>query len=238
MLALYPFVFLFAIVRTRPCPASAGEYFFFARYPAPAWPFLMLATAVGAHTLAQLAADLRPPLRLAARRATAILVLAALWCHPPALASAVERFGWNCQNMNEVQVAFGRWVDANVPPDRAVAINDAGAIRYFGNRSAVDLMGLNDRQVLFDPAFRRGFADADTAADYLLARRVDCAIVFRAWFHQLVNQPRFSARFAPVQMFASEHYTVADVRSGQTAMVAYRVLPRDAGANAAARPPR
>ena len=39
----------------------------------------------------------------------------------------------------------GRWIDANLPPASRVAINDAGALAYFGNRPVIDLIGLVSR---------------------------------------------------------------------------------------------
>ncbi len=234
LVVVYPFAFLLAIVRTRPCPLSAGEYFYFARYPAPAWPFLMLGVALGAQALVRLAADFawsraRLPLHLV----TAALLLTMLAAHPRALLRATEQYAWNCQNLAEVQIAFGRWVAANVPAGRAVAINDAGAIRYFGGREAVDLMGLNDRAILFSAGFGRGGQTAESLAALLRARQVDTAIIFPPWFGGLCRQPTFADHFVEVAAFASAHYTVADPRSGQTRMVAYRLLP-----TAPARPPR
>ncbi len=231
----FPLLFLFAVVRTRPCPEDAGAYFFFARYPAPAWPFVAAAVAIGAHAAWTRALALRTalPRRLALCAVAALLAIAVVQ-HPPALAAAAGRYAANCRNIDEVQVAFGRWTAANVPAGRAVAINDAGAIRYFGGRHTVDLLGLNDQRVLFaQPPLGHVFGDADRAADWLLAHEVDCAIVFPAWFAGLVRQPRFPARFQPVHTLASADYTIADPRSGQTTMVAYQVLPR-----ADARPPR
>ncbi|HEX5054550.1 MAG TPA: hypothetical protein VFZ65_22425 [Planctomycetota bacterium] len=235
LIGVFPFAFLFAVVRSRPFPPDAGDFFYFARYPAPAWPFLLLATALGVHAVWQVAArQSRPAVRYGVRALTAAAVVLALIGHPQALARSIERFAWNCQNMNEVQVAFGDWVAANVPADRAVAINDAGAIRYFGGRRTIDLIGLNDQSVLFmEPPLAARCSTADAFADLLLARGADHLIIFRSWFPGLVEQPRFAARFAVAKVLVSPHYTVASPKSGQAEMVAYRVLPGDT-----ARPPR
>jgi hypothetical protein len=48
----------------------------------------------------------------------------------------------NASNIHDQQVATGRWIDRNLPPHAVVALNDAGAIAYYGGRRVVDLVGL------------------------------------------------------------------------------------------------
>ena len=229
---VFPLLFAFAIACTRPGTVGNGEYFFFARYAAPAWPFVAAALALGADVLLRTAPTLRQPaLRGFAVAVPAALLLLAMAPHPRALAVAAQRYAQNCQNIEEVQVAFGRWVAANVPADRAVAVNDAGAIRYFGARHCIDLLGLNDATVLFaQPPLAQVAQDADAMADWLLQRRVEQLVVFPSWFDGLLRQPRFAARFVESQRFCSADYTIADPRSGQATMVAYRVLPANVAA--------
>ncbi|HEX5050334.1 MAG TPA: hypothetical protein VFZ65_01050 [Planctomycetota bacterium] len=131
-------------------------------------------------------------------------------------------------------VAFAAHAAIALCYGRAVAINDAGAIRYFGGRRTIDLIGLNDQSVLFmEPPLAARCSTADAFAELLLARGADHVIIFRSWFPGLIEQPRFAARFAVAKVLVSPHYTVASPKSGQAEMVAYRVLPGDA-----ARPPR
>lgn len=228
-LLVFPVLFVCAIARTRPCPPAAGEYFFFARYLAPAWPFLAAATALGAGLCVRFVASLRhPPLRAFGTVAAALALAALSLPHVAALATGATRYAKNCQNIDEVQVAFGHWVAANVPVGRAVAVNDAGAIRYVADRENVDLLGLNDARVLFaEPPLAQVWTGADAMADWLLRQRVDCLIVFPSWFEPLVRHPRFPARFTEVQRFVSADYTIADPRNGQATMVAFRVLPQE-----------
>ena len=64
-----------------------------------------------------------------------ILMLPGLW-----------RFGHmvsrNASNIRDHQVAMGRWIDEHLPQESLVAINDAGAIAYYGRRPVLDLVGL------------------------------------------------------------------------------------------------
>src|SRR6185436_16048159 len=48
----------------------------------------------------------------------------------------------NASNIHDQQVATGRWIDAHLPPEAVVGLNDAGAIAYYGKRRVVDLVGL------------------------------------------------------------------------------------------------
>ena len=43
-----------------------------------------------------------------------------------------------------LNVAAGEWIRDHTPADAKVGVNDAGAIRFFGGRWTVDLIGLND----------------------------------------------------------------------------------------------
>ena len=76
-------------------------------------------------------------------------------------------YSWNCRNINDVSVALGYWVNERTPPGALVAVGDAGAIRYFGRREVLDLVGLNSHEVLGRSPF-----------DLIRERRADYIIVF------------------------------------------------------------
>jgi hypothetical protein len=46
-----------------------------------------------------------------------------------------------------INVQMGKWLHENTPPGAVVGVNDAGAIRYFGERKTIDLMGLNNFEI-------------------------------------------------------------------------------------------
>ncbi len=80
------------------------------------------------------------------------------------------KFANDCRNINEVQVELGRAIDAAFASSARIGTIDAGAVKYFGRRFTVDLMGLNaprmaqardmplDALVLM-PAWMKGFQD-------------------------------------------------------------------------------
>jgi hypothetical protein len=61
---------------------------------------------------------------------------------------SADLFAWNCQNIEELDVAMATWLRDNTPKDETIAVTDAGAARYFAERRIVDLIGLNDHRHL------------------------------------------------------------------------------------------
>jgi hypothetical protein len=51
-------------------------------------------------------------------------------------------YGKAVGNINDMQVTIGRWLYENTPPDAVFATHDAGALRYFSNRTMIDFAGL------------------------------------------------------------------------------------------------
>ena len=51
-------------------------------------------------------------------------------------------YGENCSDIRNQQVEMARFIDAELPPAARIAVNDAGALRYFGGRHTIDLVGL------------------------------------------------------------------------------------------------
>ena len=72
-------------------------------------------------------------------------------------------YSWNCQNIEAMQVAAGRWIDRNLPAGARVAASDAGAVRWFGRRAVVDLNGLNAHRLL--PRIRALYAAPEGSAE-------------------------------------------------------------------------
>jgi len=60
----------------------------------------------------------------------------------PGLFRFERMLAMNASNIHDQQVATGRWIDANLPRNAVVGLNDAGAIAYYGGRPVVDLVGL------------------------------------------------------------------------------------------------
>ena len=157
-------------------PGSALN-FYFARYLVPALPLLLALWVAGISEIAQLVSarassrdiprkdskDSKDPVDRAFLSSFAVLsndgskwrLLALLPLLALPVASTMQAlprlasiYSWNCRNIEDQQVAAGRWIDANVPPNQSVWVSDAGAIRYFGNHRVVDLVGLNAHRLL------------------------------------------------------------------------------------------
>jgi hypothetical protein len=125
------------------------------------------------------------------------------------LGPARESYAWSVQNINAMQVRLGRWVARATPPGALLAVNDVGALTYFGNRPIIDLMGLVTPDIV--PARRRGEAGI---LGYLEGRCPDYLVIFPDWF------PGLAARadlFRPVERVRLEHNVVA----GADEMVVY-----------------
>jgi hypothetical protein len=111
------------------------------------------------------------------RLAAASLLLAGLVLRLPGEANA---YAWGVQNINAMQVALGRWVAARTPPDTLIALNDLGALSYFGQRRVIDLMGLATPEIL--PYRRQG---PDGVLRYLRQRCPEYLVIFPEWFPEL-----------------------------------------------------
>jgi len=79
-----------------------------------------------------------------------------------------------------MQVTLGRWVAARTPPDTLIALNDVGALAYFGQRRVIDLVGLATPEIL--PYRRQGPAGL---LRYLDARCPEYLVIFPEWFPEL-----------------------------------------------------
>ena len=114
------------------------------RYQQGMFPVVLLAFAAGYGRLASLARAHAPRWIAAAAALGAVAVPLLLYGPPLYLdqGRVVRFYGHNCENILHQQVRVGRWIDATLPKNAIVAMNDAGAIAYYGNRRTLDLVGL------------------------------------------------------------------------------------------------
>lgn len=125
--------------------------FYWNRYVQPALPGLLVVTAIGALDLIERVVRTWQQARTRVLVPAIVCTLAisgtlATW--PARMAASAQRFAWNCQNINEVQVATGQWVATHVEPNEWIVAIDAGAIRFFGQHPVLDVLGLNNHRVL------------------------------------------------------------------------------------------
>lgn len=135
--------FLFpAAVIVDSLPVAWSVHFY--RYQQGFYPVVLACLAAGIARAAMVAWKHLP--RALGAPVAALLVAVPLWAWAPLPTEIMHRvllfYGHNCENILHQQVKTGRWIAANLPPSAVVAMNDAGAIAYYGNRSTVDMLGL------------------------------------------------------------------------------------------------
>ena len=118
--------------------------------------------------------------------------------------------------INIMNVQAGQWIYDHTSPGAIVGVNDAGAIRYFGQRRTIDLMGLNNADIAFDKVTQRqSLAQADWLA------------IFPSWFERLnlllEVQKNFDQRM--VIHIPLKEYTICDY-PGQTTKVIFEKKKR------------
>jgi hypothetical protein len=84
-----------------------------------------------------------------------LLAVTALATHRPSSAFAWRE--WRGGNRySESLRMVGRWLRAEVPPGTWIALNPAGALPYESRLPAIDMLGLNDREIALTPVERLG----------------------------------------------------------------------------------
>jgi hypothetical protein len=225
VILLTPWVFLAGIALTRPMPPGCGVYFYWLRYAIPALPFLFIPMAIGASAIANpkqylTSLRVRPGLVKVFEVAAVLLLLVCFVGYPSEMAYRKSQFAWNCQNINEVQVEIGKWVKRNTPKDAALMTIDAGAIRYFGERRTIDILGLNNHALLFDRKLLRNvILQPDTLAGYMRSQGATYYVAFPGLLASIVNSSPFQKQFSPIAEFPSSNYTLSNALQGS--MVVY-----------------
>ncbi len=78
----------------------------------------------------------------------------------------LSKYTGDCRNINEVQAELGKAISRGFKEDAVVGTIDAGAIRYFGKRKTLDLIGLNTKNLF----------NCQTEKD-----RLDALVLMPAW---------------------------------------------------------
>jgi hypothetical protein len=57
----------------------------------------------------------------------------------------IEQYSWNTANVEQVNVAMGKWMGENLPANATIGVTDAGAMRYWSrpDQKVIDFLGLN-----------------------------------------------------------------------------------------------
>ena len=192
----YPVVFLLAISNTHVLLQPLD--FYWSRYLQPALPLIHVTLAVGLVAIGGRAHDVltrrdaSPPRAVLAGLGAFVCILS-LVSLPASLLRSADRYAWNAQNVNEMQVAMAHWLRANAAPGEWVASVDAGAIRYHSGLPVLDLLGLNSLAVL-----EQGMVGA------LASERPRYVVVFPEVFRRLGDD----AGFRKLHSVRAENYTI------------------------------
>ncbi|MBW7906150.1 MAG: hypothetical protein LC135_16705 [Phycisphaerae bacterium] len=218
-----PWVMVAGLALTRDFPPGSAAYFYWLRYVLPVAPLLYVPVAVACELLSRQLASGRVG-KLTGALAGGALAAGLLWRLPLDLPAAREAYAWNCQNIEEVQVAVGRWIAANTPPGAVVVVNDAGAICYFGGRRTIDLIGLNYHPLALDkPRLIRIVRSATELRQFMQEQRADYLAVFPKVFAEALDSPEGRRFFIRLHMAQSAHYTVAPTDAQDVKVVMQRV---------------
>lgn len=207
VLVAFPLLFLLGVSASQ--YLRLGDAFYYLRYLLPAEAFIVVTLAVGGVAVLRRAWQRRSrSWGAAAVVGASLLVSAPLLNLPHALAERADLYAWNCQNIEELNVAMALWLRDNVPAGETIMVNDAGAARYFSRHRIFDMMGLN----------HHAFLHAEPAAVAELAR-VRFASVFPSWWAQLTK----NATWQPIHRTSTRNLTLC--RCDQSEIVAYRLSP-------------
>jgi hypothetical protein len=208
MVVAFPLLFFFEVSASQ--PLRSAWTFYFLRYVLPAQIFVVATVAVGAVILLDWAWKRR---RWASAPAYAIgvgaLIVGSLVRLPAALLDRAHLFAWNCQNIEELNVAMAEWLRDNLPAGESIVVNDAGAARYFGGHPILDILGLNNHRWLHREP--RGVAELAQAR-------------YGAFFPSLVPQMTDDPGWQPIHRTSTQNLTIC--HCDQSEIVAFRrVLP-------------
>lgn len=145
------------------------------RYLLPFFPLILIMSTVGFRSLAD-AADRRWLLD-----ALGVFALLFSLVSLPIWAATA---GGNALQVREQQVSIGYWLRDNIPQGARVAVNDAGAIRYYGGHPTVDLVGLTTNGLALP--YRNGVGSLYEALERIPEReRPDYFAIYPEWFSGL-----------------------------------------------------
>jgi hypothetical protein len=126
-------------------------------------------------------------------------------------------FGWNVENINDMQVKIGYWVKNNTKANSTVVLNDIGAITYISDRIVIDTVGLVSPDVL--NAIKNQTTKTkheEKLWEYLVTQKFDYVIIFPSWYPNIAQKPQLHELYR----IRLEKYTIVD---GE--MVVYKYQP-------------
>jgi len=95
-------------------------------------------------------------------------------------------------NIEEMQVKIGEWVNKNTDNNALLALNDVGAIKYITGRQIIDTWGLVTSDIL---PYLKKYPYPAGMLQYILEKKPDYLIVFPSWYSVI---PTLNDTFTPV----------------------------------------
>jgi hypothetical protein len=96
------------------------------------------------------------------------------------------QYGRDVRNIDETNVAIGRWLRDHTPPDAVVATHDIGGVIFFSNRTVIDTVGLVEPGIL--PYIKR--AGTAGVEEYVRARAPRYFVSWPHWYPGITDDPR------------------------------------------------
>lgn len=208
LLVFGPAAYILGVVYTR---MFILDGYYVARWVEPPALLLSAAACLGLTLSWEKARDLFPGIAATtsvSRAAVAILLVLSLPHFIDSLAEQRFHLIHDSRATHMINVRAGEWVRDHTETDAVVAVNDAGAIRFFGQRRTLDLIGLNNAEIAFSGNRNAAVAEADWVA------------IFPSWF----AGARFLETLEPVKVISipPEEYTISERPTEQSTLVIYR----------------
>ncbi len=146
------------------------------RYLLPYFPIVIFFGIVGVQKLFHF-------IKIQDPKPTLSVIIIAVLLHSTYFPAWTGRYMKNATTIYEKQIQTSQWLNQQLPKDRPVAINDAGALAYFGDQTIYDLVGLvtNDTTI----AYRMGEGGLYERLEHLPQdKRPAYAAVFPSWFNE------------------------------------------------------
>lgn len=118
-------------------------------------------------------------------RLALLLLFSGLILQAAFLINRAERYGLCVKNINDMHVHLGKWTNQHIPLGSLVAINDVGAIKFFGKRNCLDLEGL-----VYPHIIPYKILGKESYILYLNKNRPDYFIIFPSWYSVPVRSLR------------------------------------------------
>ena len=153
VLLLFPLVVIYALSIFMPLPDGRWD-FTTRQYLDSLLPYIAILAALGVAAVWQamtgyvesqrhLDMDSLRQLRLTLLAVIAVLALFPIGGLPLKWPGLASEYSWKARNVSDAIVPMADWIDANLPSDAIVAVDRPGALRFFADRTLIDLTGLN-----------------------------------------------------------------------------------------------